>query len=416
MTLYQLLKALDHERLAGTEGERRGCETIISYLNGLGLKPHTEEFDIHGFESGTATISVGDISWEATPYGLCGDSDVEGELVYLENADALLLNPGRYDGCIVLYYHSDKRLYDLAAEAKVKAFIGISAPLKTAYSYSHRQNLPKDEIFPCVMLRYDYAEKLMKQAGKVIHLQIKQDSGTRTARNIVLDIPGKGRDNALTLLVGHYDSVARSHGACDNAGGSVCLIKAAEYFAKKQPERDLRIIWFSGEELGLLGSFAYAKAHEEEIIKRVKLVLNVDLAGDPIGRNVVFVMGSKELQGYAGGLLREQGLVFSENLNIYSSDCMPFSIYEIPSLNLARLGGKGLFHIHTDKDTAANATEYGLKDVYLATKTILDRVLNAMMYPVPTGFDDSLRDKIERYLWHSTLEKPELKWKEKYKK
>ncbi|MDD2360790.1 MAG: hypothetical protein PHE66_10170, partial [Syntrophaceticus schinkii] len=106
----------------------------------------------------------------------------------------------------------------------------------------------------------------------------------------------------------------------------------------------------------------------------------------------------------------------SENLNIYSSDCMPFSVYEIPSLNLARLGGKGLFHIHTDKDTAANATEYGLKDVYLATKTILDRVLNAMMYPVPTGFDDSLRDKIERYLWHSTLEKPELKWKEKYKK
>jgi Iap family predicted aminopeptidase len=416
MTLYQLLKALDHERLAGTDGERRGRETIISYLQGLGLQPRTEAFEINGFESGTANVSVGDKSWEATPYGLCGDCDVEGELVFLENADALLLNPGRYDGRIVLYYHSDRRLYDLAAQAKVKAFIGISSPLKTAYSYSHRQNLPAEEIFPSAMLRYDYAEKLMHFSGKKARLRIKQDAGKRMAHNIVLDIPGKGRDTALTLLVGHYDSVARSNGACDNAAGSVCMLKAAEYFAKKQPERDLRIIWFSGEELGLLGSFAYANAHEDEMKQRVKLVLNVDLAGDPIGRNVMFVLGTKELQGYAGGILRENGLIFSENLNIYSSDCMPFSVLEIPSLNLARVGGKGLFHCHTDNDKARNASEYGLKDVYLATQAILDRVLNARMYPVPSGIDDTLREKIERYLWHSTLQKPELKWKEKYRK
>ena len=416
MKLYQMLKALDHERLAGTEGERRGAETITNYLHSLGLKPQIEEFEINGFESGTASVTIGKQSWEATPYGLCGDSKVEGKLVFLENADALLLNPGAYDGCIVLYYHSDKRLYDLAAAAKVKAFIGISAPHKTAYSYSHRQNLPQDELFPAVMLRYDYAEKLVQLAGQIVVLQIKQEVGLRKAHNIVLDIPGKGRDKALTLLVGHYDSVARSHGACDNAGGSVCLMKAAEHFAIKQPERDLRIIWFSAEELGLLGSFAYTKAHETEITERVKLVINVDLAGDPIGRNVVFVLGTKELQGYAGGILREQGLVFSENLSIYSSECMPFSVLEIPSLNLARVGGKGLFHIHTDNDLARNANQFGLQEVYLATEAILDRVLNARMYPVPTGIDDTLREKIERYLWASTLEKPELKWKEKYRK
>jgi len=416
MTLYQLLKALDHERLAGTDGELKGIRTITRYLEGMGLTPHTEEFEFQGFETGTAAVSVGDARWEATPYGLCGDCDVEGELVFLENADALLLNPGRYDGRIVLFYHSDRRLYELAAQAKVKAFIGISAPLKMAYSYSHRQNIPDDERFPIAMLRYDFAEKLMKLAGKQARLSILQNAGQRVARNIVLDIKGSGRDDALTLLVGHYDSVARSHGACDNAGGSVCLIKAAEYFARHRPARDLRVIWFSGEELGLLGSFAYAKAHEEEVVRRVKLVVNVDLAGDPIGRNVMFVLGTKELQGYAGGILRENSLLFSENLSIYSSDCMPFSVLEIPSLNLARVGGKGLFHCHTELDKAKNASQYGLQDVYSATRAILDRVLNAGMYPVPAGIDDTLREKIERYLWHSTLEKPELKWKEKYKK
>jgi hypothetical protein len=120
--------------------------------------------------------------------------------------------------------------------------------------------------------------------------------------------------------------------------------------------------------------------------------------------------------GYAGGLLKEKGLLFSEQLSIYSSDCMPFTPYEIPSLNIARMGGIGLYYCHTADDNVKYASEYGLKDVYQATITILDRILNAAYYPVNKAIDDSLRDKIENYLWHSQLEKPELKWKEKYKK
>jgi len=121
------------------------------------------------------------------------------------------------------------------------------------------------------------------------------------------------------------------------------------------------VVWFSGEELGLLGSFAYAEAHQEEIKKRLRLVVNVDLAGDPIGRNTMFVLGSKELLGYSGG--------------IYSSDCMPFSIYEIPSLNLARVGGKALFYGHTADDVARHTSEYGLTDVYQASVALLQRIL-----------------------------------------
>ncbi|MBW6514649.1 MAG: Zn-dependent exopeptidase M28 [Candidatus Syntrophosphaera sp.] len=417
MTLYQLLKQLDFERLSGTEGEARGRQVIVDQLRSLGLDPRSEPFELHGFDSGTAEMRAGEKSWSATPYGLCGDTDIEGELVFLENADALIHTPGRHEGKIVLFFHSDRRLYELYEHTRVKAFIGISAPHKNAFSYSHRQKKREEEsLFPAAMLRYDFAEKLLRHAGERISLKIRQKAETKTAHNIVLDIPGKGRDSILTMLVGHYDTVARSHGACDNAGGSVCLLKAAEHFAKHQPERDLRVVWFSGEELGLLGSFAYAKAHEEEIKQRLRLLLNVDLAGDPIGRNVMFVLGSKELQGYAGGLLKEKNLLFSENLSIYSSDCMPFSVYEIPSLNLARVGGKALYYGHTEDDVAKHTNEYGLKDVYQATVTLLERILNAGLYPVPQGIDDSLREKIERYLWHSRLEKPELQWKERYRK
>ena len=142
----------------------------------------------------------------------------------------------------------------------------------------------------------------------------------------------------------------------------------------------------------------------------------MNLAGDPIGRNMLFILGTKELLGYSTGLLKESGLLFCENLNIYSSDCMPFTPYEIPSINIARGSGTGLFYCHTAEDVAANANEYGLKDVYKATVILLEHILNGAFYPVPRGIDDTLREKIERYLWHSKLEKPELKWQEKYKK
>ncbi len=416
MTLYSLLKQLDFERLSGTDGEARGRDVILNYLRKLDLKPTVETFELKGFDSGTAEISVAGKTWEATPYGLCGDTEVEGEMVFLENADALMHNPGMFADKIVLFFHSDHRLSELYEYTNVKAFIGISSPYKLAYSYSHRQKQAEKELFPIVMVRYDYAEKLMNHSGKHVRISIRQKAEKKTAHNVVLDIKGKGRDTNLTMLVGHYDTVARSNGACDNAAGSVCLMKVAEHFAKHQPERDLRIVWFSGEELGLLGSTAYAKKHEEEIKKRLRLVLNVDLAGDPIGRNVLFVLGTKELMGYSTGLLKERSLLFSESLSIYSSDCMPFAVYEVPSLNIARVGGKALYYGHTADDTAKNVNEYGLKDVYQASVVLLERILNAGYYSVPMGIDDSLREKIEKYLWQSRLEKPELQWKEKYTK
>jgi hypothetical protein len=95
---------------------------------------------------------------------------------------------------------------------------------------------------------------------------------------------------------------------------------------------------------------------------------------------------------------------------------MPFSTLEIPSLNIARMGGKALYYIHTEDDKAKYVTQKGLEGPYNAGVTLLSRILNANIYPVTKAIDDSLRDKIESYLYQSQLEKPELKWVEKYKK
>ena len=178
----------------------------------------------------------------------------------------------------------------------------------------------------------------------------------------------------------------------------------------------MRVIFFSGEEMGLLGSQAYVKKHSRELQKRAGLVVNVDVSGDPIGFDTAFILGTKELLGYFDGITKEIGIAFKTKLDISSSDCMPFSIYEIPSVSISRRGGKANFFIHTPDDNPRFVSKKGFNNTIKSTITFLDRVLNARVYPIKKVIDASLREKIEKYLWNLTYEKPELKWEPKYKK
>jgi len=190
----------------------------------------------------------------------------------------------------------------------------------------------------------------------------------------------------------------------------------AEYFSKHRPLRDLRIVFFSGEELGLLGSQAFVEQHKEELKDRAGLVVNVDVSGDPIGTDVLAVTGTKELLGYCDGICREVGITNKTNLGIYSSDSMPFTKFEIPSVNISRFGGKANSFIHTEEDIPRYVAKPGLDNTIKSTRTILERVLNAGVYPIVRSIDSSLREKIETYLYNLTYEDPKLEWTPKYKK
>jgi len=97
-----------------------------------------------------------------------------------------------------------------------------------------------------------------------------------TGRNIVVSI-GTGTDD---LVVGaHYDAVrlpdgSLSHGAVDNAASSVMLVHLAETLRNEPLPVRVRVVWFDMEELGLLGSAAYVRAHRAE---RIRAMLNFDV-------------------------------------------------------------------------------------------------------------------------------------------
>jgi hypothetical protein len=175
-----------------------------------------------------------------------------------------------------------------------------------------------------------------------------------TAHNVLARLAG--RDPALAgqfiVLGAHYDHVGlgRSgntldmgnheihNGADDNASGSSVLLELATTLARSdwRPRRTLLFQWYSGEELGLLGSKHWV-AHPTHPLSDVVLMLNMDMVGRMVGRTMV-VGGTGTAPGF-GELVREvsQGLdltVLDDPPGSAPSDNTSFYEKDVPALFL----------------------------------------------------------------------------------
>jgi len=106
----------------------------------------------------------------------------------------------------------------------------------------------------------------------------------RTAYNTVSEIPGSDKRDEVVMLGGHLDSWHSATGATDNAIGCATMMEAARILKAIgiTPRRTIRVVLWSGEEEGILGSQAYVKQHfgsfENQKPEYAKLVayLNID--------------------------------------------------------------------------------------------------------------------------------------------
>jgi len=127
-------------------------------------------------------------------------------------------------------------------------------------------------------------------------------------------------------------------GADDNASGSTALLEVAAAFAGAQPEIDVLFLWFSAEELGLLGSVAYCEnplyAHE-----RTVAMLNMDQIArtDPKEFNIGGAWGHKDWEDFVQDQAKRAKVKikidFKDGRDLFArSDQYSFHTKGVPSL------------------------------------------------------------------------------------
>jgi carboxypeptidase Q len=84
-----------------------------------------------------------------------------------------------------------------------------------------------------------------------------------TSYNTIAEIRGSDKADEVIMLGGHLDSWHAATGATDNAIGCTIMMEAARILKTLgvKPRRTIRVVLWSGEEQGLLGSIAYVKQH-----------------------------------------------------------------------------------------------------------------------------------------------------------
>jgi carboxypeptidase Q len=113
---------------------------------------------------------------------------------------------------------------------------------------------------------YNRIARLLEGKTKVdmrVTLRARISDAPIDATNLVAEIPGGSKKDELVMVGAHFDSWHSGTGATDNGAGSAVMIEVVRILKalNLKMDRTVRIVLWSGEEQGLLGSKAYVKEH-----------------------------------------------------------------------------------------------------------------------------------------------------------
>lgn len=127
-----------------------------------------------------------------------------------------------------------------------------------------------------------YLENQLEELGIDSEVQTYFHEG-KEWRNISAILPGVTDSASELLAVAHYDSKnwdpsSNSPGADDNASGVAVLLDVARLLRDIPHQSTIRLVFFSNEEVGDLGSKSFS-LWARETRKDIRAVLNIDVVG-----------------------------------------------------------------------------------------------------------------------------------------
>ncbi len=127
-----------------------------------------------------------------------------------------------------------------------------------------------------------YVKSLLPSHPSRTFIKIDSFDWLGTHHNILGRINGT-QQNSMIVIGAHYDSVL-DPGFGDNGGGLAALIELAKVLGEARdsgtyiPSCSILFVGFAAEELGMVGSAEFVKAHSNEM-KTIKAVINLDCIG-----------------------------------------------------------------------------------------------------------------------------------------
>lgn len=332
-------------RFSGLPGDRLAVDYIIKKFKEYGCSNvHAEEFTIPGWKRGPATLEVVSpvkkcFDVISLPHSLAGN--VEGELVFL--------GPGSISEYIEDNIKGKVLMVTSASPPEMKRILHRSekymrSVIAGATGWIFMNHYPAygpptggiSPIIPAIGISYEdgsFLARLIEREGKVV-VRIKTTDTNLDVNtwNVIGDVvPDNPVDDEYIVVGCHLDGHDISQGATDPASGTVTVMEIARNLCmlKDKLKRRVRCMTFGAEEIGLYGSYAYAKEHADELDK-CRFMLNLD-SGGSVGKKGLNIHDFPEIQRLVKNWEKEMvaEVPTQQGVSPYS-DHWPFFINSVP--------------------------------------------------------------------------------------
>lgn len=305
-------------RVTGSPAADKAVDWAVEAFRSAGVdEVHTEKFSIPiGWTSGRAQLEIVSANpfpvhvvsagWvPATPQG-----GITANVVDIGSGDeAAFTRAGTaVKGAILLVHTNILKTFDdlvgeyltepaivtRAASGGAAAILWMSTrPYMLLYRHSLTLSGALEPLPEAIVARED-AERMARLLAAGVPLKIRLDlpnriTGPTDSENVVAEIRGREKPDEFVILGAHLDSWELGTGALDDGCNAAMVIDAARAIraSGSVPLRSIRFVLFTGEEQGMLGSWAYARAHRGELD-------NMDAA-------IIFDSGDGRVTGYSLG-------------------------------------------------------------------------------------------------------------------
>lgn len=409
----ELLEKIGFTRIAGSPEEEKAAQILKEECDKLGVPAIIQPFEIEQGIVEEATLEILEPFQQEIPvtgYQCAQNTPEEGleaPFLYVENADDVSLSDAR--GKIVLVNgYMRVPLFRKLMKAGVAGIVTMEGQLRDKREETDlstrklRRTLRAFGNVPMVHTRVLDAIDMVRKGACKARLVLKGRTEEWTSHNVIATVLGTEKPEEIVSFGAHYDSVDFSKGVYDNGAGSVINMEVLRYFAENPPKRTLKFMWYGSEEIGLEGSWAYVKAHKEEL-EAHKLMINVDVGGPVLGVDRITATAEKELASYLEYFVKIHGFTAEVKQGIYSSDSIPFADSGVPGVNFSRDGAPGAAYIHDRFDTLSFLSAEMLEKT---TRIVLEfgkEMANAALVPVERKIPQNIVEDVEKYLYKKEL-------------
>lgn len=409
----ELLEKIGFTRIAGSPEEEKAARILKEECDKLGVPAIIQPFEIEQGIVEEATLEILEPFQQEIPvtgYQCAQNTPEEGleaPFLYVENADDVSLSDAR--GKIVLVNgYMRVPLFRKLMKAGVAGIVTMEGQLRDKREETDlstrklRRTLRAFGNVPMVHTRVLDAIDMVRKGACKARLVLKGRTEEWTSHNVIATVLGTEKPEEIVSFGAHYDSVDFSKGVYDNGAGSVINMEVLRYFAENPPKRTLKFMWYGSEEIGLEGSWAYVKAHKEEL-EAHKLMINVDVGGPVLGVDRITATAEKALASYLEYFVKIHGFTAEVKQGIYSSDSIPFADSGVPGVNFSRDGAPGAAYIHDRFDTLSFLSAEMLEKT---TRIVLEfgkEMANAALVPVERKIPQNIVEDVEKYLYKKEL-------------